>query len=53
MILAFRKVAHPVRYGSVPAIVAMLHDLLVTMGIFSIVSLLFGWEADALFLTAL
>ena len=30
----------------------MIHDILVTVGIFSIFSLLFGWEADALFLTA-
>jgi preprotein translocase SecF subunit len=50
--LAFRKVPHPVRYG-VSAIVAMVHDILVTVGIFSIFSLLLGWEADALFLTAL
>jgi preprotein translocase SecF subunit len=50
--LAFRKVPHPVRYG-VSAIAAMLHDILVTVGIFSIFSLLLGWEADALFLTAL
>lgn len=52
LVFAFRKVAHPIRYGTV-AIIAMLHDVLVTVGIFSILSLLFGWEADALFLTAL
>lgn len=52
LVIAFRKVAHPIRYGVV-AIVAMLHDILVTVGIFSIFSLLAGWEADALFLTAL
>jgi preprotein translocase SecF subunit len=52
LILAFRKVPHPARYG-VSAIVAMVHDILVTTGIFSICSLFFGWEADALFLTAL
>lgn len=51
LIVAFRKVPHPFRYG-VSAVVAMLHDILVTVGIFSICSLLFGWEADALFLTA-
>lgn len=51
LIIAFRKVPHPFRYG-VSAIAAMLHDILVTVGIFSICSLLFGWEADALFLTA-
>lgn len=52
LVVAFRKVAHPIRYG-VAAIIAMVHDILVTVGIFSIFSLLFGWEADALFLTAL
>ena len=52
LVIAFRKVPHPVRYG-VSAIIAMVHDMLVTLGIFSILSLLFGWEADALFLTAL
>ena len=51
LVLAFRKAPSPVRFG-VSAIVAMLHDLLVTVGIFSILSLLFGWEADSLFLTA-
>jgi preprotein translocase SecF subunit len=52
LVVAFRKVAHPLRYG-VSAIIAMFHDILVTLGIFSIFSLLFGWEADALLLTAL
>ncbi len=51
LILAFRRAANSFRWG-VSAVVAMLHDLLVTMGIFSILSLLLGWEADALFLTA-
>jgi preprotein translocase SecF subunit len=52
LIAAFRKVAHPFRYG-ISAVIAMVHDILVTTGIFSIFSLFFGWEADALFLTAL
>ena len=52
LIVAFRKVSHPFRYG-VSAIAAMIHDILVTVGIFSICSLVFGWEADALFLTAI
>ena len=51
LIVAFRKVPHPFRYG-VSAVIAMIHDILVTVGIFSICSLLFGWQADALFLTA-
>jgi preprotein translocase SecF subunit len=52
LVVAFRKVAHPFRYG-VSAVIAMLHDILVTLGIFAIFSLLFGWEADALLLTAI
>jgi preprotein translocase SecF subunit len=52
MVFAFRKVAHPIRYGAV-AIIAMFHDLLLVLGLFSIVSLVLGWQADALFLTAL
>jgi preprotein translocase subunit SecF len=50
--LAFRKAPHPVRYG-VCAIVAMLHDVLVILGIASILGELIGLEVDALFLTAL
>jgi preprotein translocase SecF subunit len=50
--LAFRKVPHPFRYG-VSAVAGMVHDILVTVGVFSLLSLLLGWEADALFLTAL
>lgn len=52
MVFAFRKVPNAFRYGTC-AIIAMIHDLLLTMGVFSILSLAFGWEADALFLTAL
>jgi preprotein translocase subunit SecF len=52
MVFAFRKIPNAFRYGSC-AIIAMIHDLLLTMGVFSILSLAFGWEADALFLTAL
>jgi len=49
---AFRKVPHSFRYG-VSAIAAMIHDVLVATGLFSIAGLVFGWEVDALFLTAL
>ncbi len=48
----FRKAEHSFRYA-VCAIVAMLHDLLVAAGITAILSLVFGWEIDALFLTAM
>lgn len=49
---AFRKVNHPLRYG-VCAILAMLHDVLVVVGIYAILGRHFGVEVDALFVTAL
>jgi preprotein translocase subunit SecF len=52
LIFAFRKVPNAARYG-LCAISAMIHDILVTVGLFSIASLTLNWEADALFLTAL
>ncbi len=52
IVFAWRKVPNSLRYG-VCATVATLHDILVALGFFSIMSLLLGWEADALFLTAL
>jgi preprotein translocase SecF subunit len=51
IVFAFRQVPHAVRYGTC-AIIAMFHDVLVTMGVMSILGLFFGWEVDALFLTA-
>jgi preprotein translocase SecF subunit len=51
IIFAFRQVPNRFRYG-VSAIAAMFHDVLVVMSIMSLLGLLFGWEVDALFLTA-
>lgn len=51
IIIAFRTVPKALRYGMC-AIAAMLHDVLFVLGLASITSLLFGWEVDALFLTA-
>jgi preprotein translocase subunit SecF len=50
--VAFRKAPHPFRYG-VCAILAMLHDVLVVLGVASIMGYFFNLEVDALFLTAL
>jgi preprotein translocase subunit SecF len=52
IIISWRKVPHALRYG-LCATAATLHDVLVTMGAFAILGLLLGWEADALFLTAM
>jgi preprotein translocase subunit SecF len=49
---AFRGVQHAFRYGTA-AIIAMLHDVLVVIGVEAIVGHFLGWQADALFLTAL
>jgi len=51
IVFSFRKVPNAFRYG-VCAVIAMLHDILVTVGLFSLATLILGWEADALFLTA-
>jgi preprotein translocase SecF subunit len=48
---AFRQVPNAFRYG-VCAILAMLHDVLVIASVMSLLGLVFGWEVDALFLTA-
>jgi preprotein translocase subunit SecF len=49
---AFRSVEHAYRYGTA-AIIAMLHDVLVVLGVEAMFGYFLGWEADALFLTAL
>ena len=51
IVFAFRKVPKAFRYG-ICAIAAMVHDILVTVGLFSLAGLILNWEADALFLTA-
>ncbi|GIK41537.1 MAG: protein translocase subunit SecDF [Chloroflexota bacterium] len=52
LVFAFRSVPNAFRYG-VAAVVAMLHDILVTAGLFAIAGLVLGWEVNALFLTAI
>ncbi len=49
---SFRKVAKPWRYGAC-AIIALLHDVLVVLGVFSILGWLFNVQIDSLFITAL
>lgn len=49
---SFRKAEHSFRY-SVCAIIAMIHDVLVAAGLTALFSILFNWEIDALFLTAM
>ncbi len=49
---AFRGIQHAFRYGT-SAIIAMLHDVLVVVGMEAIIGHFLGWQADSLFLTAL
>jgi preprotein translocase subunit SecF len=49
---AFRQVPHPLRYGAC-AVIALIHDSLVTITFIGIMNLVAGWEVDALFLTAI
>lgn len=49
---AFRRVPRPFRYGTC-AIIALVHDILVVVGVFSILGKIFGLEVDTMFITAL
>jgi preprotein translocase subunit SecF len=49
---AFRHVPHPFRFGMC-ALVALLHDLLVVAGVFSIAGKVAGTEVDSMFIVAL
>lgn len=49
---AFRSIQHAFRYGTA-AVIAMLHDVLVVLGVEAILCYTLGWQADSLFLTAL
>ncbi len=49
---AFKQVPHPFRYG-LCAVIALVHDVLVSVTFMGIMYFVAGWEADALFLTAI
>ena len=48
---AFRKMPNPFRYG-VCGIVALVHDVLITVGVFAILGFAFNWEVNPMFVTA-
>lgn len=48
---SFRRVPNSIRYGTV-SLAAMGINVLVTIGFYALMGILQGWEADALFLTA-
>jgi preprotein translocase subunit SecF len=49
---AFRRMPKPLRYGTC-AIVALLHDTLVAVGIFSIIGGVLQWEVNLMFITGI
>jgi len=49
---AFRKMPSPLRYGTC-AVIALVHDALITLGIFSILGGIFGWEVNLMFITGI
>lgn len=52
---AFRKVSEPVsswKYGMV-AIIALIHDVIIPVGVYSILGRFLGYEIDTLFITAI
>ncbi len=49
---AFRKMPHPFRYGTC-AIIALGHDALVALGIFSVLGGTLGWEINLMFITGI
>jgi len=49
---AFRRMPSPFRYGTC-AVVALIHDALIAMGIFSILGGILGWEINLMFITGI
>lgn len=49
---AFRRMPRPFHYGTC-AIVALVHDALVVMGIFSIIGAILNWEINLMFITGI
>jgi preprotein translocase subunit SecF len=49
---AFHRMPNPFRYG-ICAIIALIHDTLVTLGIFSILASFLGWEINLMFITGI
>jgi preprotein translocase subunit SecF len=52
IVWAFRRMPSPFRWGTC-AVIALIHDVFILVGIFSLLGLLAGVEIDALFITGL
>jgi preprotein translocase subunit SecF len=49
---AFRRMPKPLHYGTC-AIIALVHDALIAMGVFSILGALLNWQINLMFITGL
>ena len=49
---AFRRMPNPFRWG-MSAVIALLHDVLIVMGIFSILGWAIGYQVDSMFIVAM
>ena len=49
---AFHRMPKPFRYGT-SAIIALIHDALIALGVFSILGALFDWEINLMFITGI
>ena len=52
MVWAFRRLPKALSFGT-SAIIALLHDVLITAGIFSILGSILGWEINLMFITGI
>jgi preprotein translocase subunit SecF len=49
---AFRRMPRPFRYGTC-AVIALLHDAIVALGIYSVLGAFLGWETNLMFITGI
>jgi preprotein translocase subunit SecF len=49
---AFRKMPRPFRWGTC-FVIALFHDILVTVGLFSLLGHILGWEINLMFITGI
>jgi len=49
---AFRRMPNPLHFGTC-AVIALLHDVVVVLGVFSILGAILGWEINLMFITGI
>jgi len=49
---AFHRMPNPIRWGTC-AIIALIHDLLIVVGVFALLGGIFGWQIDLMFVAGM